>query len=252
MSRDVSKPGALRDRLRWVLVGALAALGACSSADTGDRVTTARRFIAERLRQVLHLDAVAIACPEVDDPAAGFECIGKARGRDAFLIEVAPARDDGAEELDWKLRGTRHIEYQLALDVAERVGVAPESVTCPDMGDVAAGFDCRITLPGAIEATAAISAGPRPDSFRWVAPDLLMIGVIEDRIASDLAAEGRDATVDCGPAVRRSVPETSFSCSIAFAGGGAGSATVYVLDREGHVQYRLDPGNSRAAAARCP
>lgn len=260
----MGRQGAHDGRPGWALgvavaLGALGALGACSSAESAssasDRVAAAKRIIAERLGRVLSVEVESIACPEVDDAEAGFECIGKVRGRESFLIEVAGADEAADEAVDedeaadaderrvvWKLRGARQIEYQLALDMAERVRVAPERVTCPDTGDVSAGFDCEVVFAGGTRTTAAISAGEPPDRFRWTARGILMPGVIEEGIQSDLAATGRAGVADCGQAVRRSVPDTVFSCSIEFAGGGAGKATVFVIDERGHVQYRVDRG----------
>lgn len=230
----------------------MAVLMACSGDEAHERIAAVKQHIAARLAQVLHVEVESIACPEASGP--GFECIARVRGQDSFIIEVAAQGTAGHEPaphgLAWRPRGQKSIEYQIARDLAERVRIQPLAVTCPS-SDVARGLECQVTLPGNKTTTVSVAAGQEAASFVWTARDILMPAVIEERIQGELRDQGKEATVDCGSALRQSVPGTSFTCPVTITGQGKAELRVFVLDDQGHVQYEL-AGPAPAEAARAP
>jgi hypothetical protein len=218
----------------------------CTCAGERDELAAVKQDIRASLNRALGLHVQSITCAE-GNPAPARDCLVEVRGQDSFIVEVVDsmaAGDPGA--LQWKLRGHRNIEYQLALGMIEQVRNQPERVVCPEAGDLAQGFECQVVFSGGIDTAVAISAGERADRFEWVARSILMPGVIEARIAEDVSAAGEQAQVSCGSELRRIIAGSSFECAIVYGGGGSGGgsdvAEVSVIDDQGHVQYRLRKG----------
>jgi hypothetical protein len=209
-------------RLAWVL-----ALACCGPSGP----SAVEREVAGELTRVLGLELESVACAAPAD--GGVACTARPRGHEPFQVMVV---SDGERRL--RPEGHRKFEYELALGLAERVRARPESVACPPDGDLAQGFACDVVMPGDIATQVHVSAD-EPERFAWTAPELLMPAAIEERIAGALRDQGREAQVECGSEVRLSVPGASFPCVITFAGGVVGSATVTVMDRAGHVAYRI-------------
>jgi hypothetical protein len=242
--------GDLHERRIAVVLAAVwaASQAGCTCAGQSDALARLKQDVTASLSRALDLDVESITCPRGADPAA-LECLVTVRGQDSFIIEIASVGDAGA--LGWKPRGHRNIEYQLALGMIEKVRSRPERVVCPEAGNLADGFECQVAFGGGVTTAVTISAGDSEDRFVWVAQSILTPGVIEARIAEDLAAQGRQAVVSCGSEVRRSVPGSSFECAISYGatsdGGEAGVVLVSIIDDAGHVQYRLRDDASASA-----
>lgn len=214
-----------------------AVLAGCSSNRGGS--AGIEEHIAENLARVLGVKVERVACP-AGDVQAGMVCTVSLRGQEPFDVDVAGRDDQGKPR--WKPRGKRKFEYQIAEGLAREVRQRPDAVICPDDGDVAAGFECQVTLPGDVRTTARVTAATKPEHFDWHAHGVLMLGVIEARVAEDLAQAGNPARIDCGTDIRLSTPEVSFPCAVRYTNDKASaSIKVTVVDAGGHVRYSLEP-----------
>lgn len=234
---------------RVVMVLALVAsqlMAGCTCSGERDALAGIKRDIRASLERALGLHVESITCSGTragSDPAAARDCLVEVRDHDSFIVEVVDSTAAGdAGVPSWKLRGHRNIEYQLALGMIDKVRNRPERVMCPEAGDLAQGFECQVVFSGGVDTAVAISAGERADRFEWVARSVLMPGVIEARIAENLARAGKQAQVSCGSELRRIVVDSSFECAISYGDSGSDVADVSVIDGDGHVQYRLRQG----------
>ena len=195
------------------------------------------RHIAERLSRALRMQVGSLACPTDGDVRAGFVCSGTLRSGQPFVVDVSGI--DPAGQPTWKVRGALNFEYQIALGFARAARGRPAAVACPRSGDLKAGFECQITLDDGHTTPVWVTASDRADRFVWRAGEVLMLGAIEEQIQLDLDRRDRTASVDCGRVLQKSVPGHSFDCAIQFGDGKSGSATVWIVDADGRIQYRV-------------
>jgi hypothetical protein len=123
--------------------------------------------------------------------------------------------------------------------VTKQIGANVKSVTCPETRPLKAGdtFDCQVEIDHgktAVTVTQTDEAG----NINMKTPNLVLkVGDLEKMIASNIKQNsGADATVDCGPKFRPSVPNETFECQ-AKAGADTAKIKVTVKDTQGNVSF---------------
>ncbi|MEM9491893.1 MAG: hypothetical protein AAGC55_22295 [Myxococcota bacterium] len=227
--------------------------GGCTTGSGESSGQVDRRLvglIVSELWDALALPVVSLTCPAGGDPHAGVVCTGwylRAGATEPLTVDVEGVTEDGQPR--WMPRGLVKMEYQIARDFVASVRVPSARVRCPAGADVKAGFRCQVELGDGSTAAVDITAGDRDGRFAWRAHDVLQLDLVEAHIRQALIEDGRPGLVDCGRVVQRSLTGRSFDCNIRLASGEQSSATVEVVDEQGHIQYRLagqQPGGRSA------
>lgn len=227
--RPVGQAGRCRRRL-LLLAGLLTCAGiGCSRGSAAD--TEAR--VRDELADVLDVEVVSISCPGCRAADSQCTCRGQLGSGEPFALDVLGTDEQGKPII--KPHGSKKFEYQVARGFRDQLRADVESITCPDNGELSAGFACQVVVAGE-RMTVRISAAPRLDRFLWAAEGLLMPAKIERGVQEHLAAQGQAATVDCGKTLRKSRPGAVFICDIRYATGAAGMVKLHVRDTEGNVE----------------
>lgn len=246
----ISARAAIHGPLQSVSVNVIAAtalamgLTALACSDRPNPNEPLARAIAGRLSRSLNVAIASLGCPRDGAPGDGFVCSGSLASGESFAVEVTGVGGDGKPV--WKPRGKLKFEYQIAEGFAAAVRARPRTVACPAGGDVSAGFHCQVTLEDGTVTSVHVTAAEESDRFVWRADEVLMLGAIEEQIRSDLLSRGKQALVDCGQGVQKSVAGRVFECALHFIDGTSGMAEVSIVDAEGHVQYRIDKSPEEA------
>lgn len=217
-TRPVGQTGRRRRRL-LLLAGLLTCAGiGCSRGSAAD--TEAR--VRDELADVLDVEVVSISCPGCRAADSQCTCQGQLGSGEPFALDVLGTDEQGKPII--KPHGSKKFEYQVARGFRDQLRADVESITCPDNGELSAGFACQVVVAGE-RMTVRISAAPRLDRFLWAAEGLLLH-----------AAQGQAATVDCGSTLRKSRPGAVFTCDIRYATGAAGMVKLHIRDTEGNVE----------------
>src|SRR5690606_27205402 len=119
-------------------------------------IAALEREIRSALADALGPRVLAVECPDGGDVRAGFSCIARMRDEQPFAIDVSGTSGAGAPR--WKPRGKMSFEYQIAAGLRDQVRQRPDAVSCPEDGDVSAGFTCRVAWPGGVAGEARVTA----------------------------------------------------------------------------------------------
>lgn len=226
------------------IAGLIAILIGCSGDARSDRRENAvEARVRGELALVLDLQIQSVSCPGCAAPGNRCQCRVEVRGAEAFEVDLLGTDEQG--ELALKPHGNKKFEYQVAKGFRDRLRVDVGSIACPRGGDVGAGFTCQVVVADHDEPiTVRISAAPRPDRFIWEAIGVLMPARIEKQVQAHLGSHGREARVDCGRTLRRSVPDSTFACAVRYADGTASEVEARVIDTKGNVKINYFQGET--------
>lgn len=125
--------------------------------------------------------------------------------------------------------------------VGEVTHLKPKSVACPEAIPLEKGFefDCVVTTESGDEVNVHFEETDSRGSMRRSIEALVNSNLLERTLHDAIARQGQDAHFDCGPRLRKSVPNTTFVCPGKLAGGAGVTATVTIVDADAHVSYSV-------------
>jgi hypothetical protein len=151
---------------------------------------------------------------------------------------------------------TRNLDMEIVKSsirdmVVKQIGANVKSVTCPETRPLKAGdtFECQVEIDHgktAVSVTQTDDAG----NINMKTPQLVLkVADLEKLIAGNIKqGSGLDATVDCGPKFRPSIPNDTFDCQ-AKAGEQSSKIKVTVKDGQGNVTFATVPDPAAADTA---
>ena len=138
-----------------------------------------------------------------------------------------------------------HVESIIKSGLAEQVGLAFSSVSCPETRAIKSAdvFECKaVAEVGAGELTVEVTQKDDSGTIAWklVNPEKVMsLTALEDQVKAAIARQMKvDAVVDCGGKRRVSAKGQTFECK-ATAGKDVGTVVVTVDDDKGNVSWAL-------------
>jgi hypothetical protein len=222
------------------LAAAVLLLASCSvTCTTGGEADKATRQIAPEISARAGVP-VEVTCPEFD-PAKTNQCQASAQTGQTFSVEV---KKGAGERWEWQPRGVDFgtaVAENITKLYAEAHGIQLPGLTCTPI--VVEGSaeppTCQARVQG-VDVVFDVKPGPGGATFlprRGFVVSSLAIELARD----ELAKLGIQAEVDCGPALRLSVPDSEFTCTVEDAAGDTRQIYFRVTDTDAGLRLRNKP-----------
>lgn len=219
----------------------LLALASCEARCTAGG--TSPEELAGQIRAKLQEQAgisVDVTCPDLD-PERDNQCSAAAPGGETFSIRV---KRGGDGDWTWETEGIAFGE-PLAATIqafyAQEHGLTIGKISCPPyvVHGQDEGAECKAQEQG-IEVVFGVSMGPERASFEPKRG--FVVSELAAKLAVDeLAKLNIQAQVDCGPALRLSVPGSTFICTARDSSGGTQPLYYQVTDDDGGIRVQSKP-----------
>lgn len=183
---------------------------------------------------------VEVTCPDLD-PAKTNQCQGKTQSGQTFAIEV---KKGAADKWDWETTGVafgKAVAENITKLYAEAHGIQLPGLACT--GIIFAGSaepaTCQARVQG-VEVSFDVKAGP--DGATFTPRRGFVVSELAAKLAIDeLSKLGIQAEVDCGPALRISVPNSQFTCTAKDASGDSRPLYYRVTSDDGGIEVQSKP-----------
>jgi hypothetical protein len=184
---------------------------------------------------------VEVTCPDLD-PAKTNQCQGKTQSGQTFAVEVK--KDGAAGTWDWEPKGFafgKPVAENITKLYAEAHGIQLPGLACTGiiMEGSAEPATCQARVQG-VEVVFDVKNGP--DGATFTPRRGFVVSELASKLAVDeLAKLGVQAEVDCGPALRISVPNSQFTCTAKDAGGETRPLYYRVTSDDGAIEVQSKP-----------
>jgi hypothetical protein len=197
--------------------------------------------VAEKIAPLLSERAgvpVEVTCPAI---VLGKTCQARAQTGETFPIEV---KQGEGENFDWETKGVafgKAVAENITRLYAEAHGLQLPGVTCPGImvEGSAEPATCQARVQG-VDVGFDIQTGP--DGATSIPRRGFVVSELAAKLAIDeMAKLGIQAEVDCGPALRISVPNSQFTCTAMDAGGETRPLYYRVTSDDGAIEMQNQP-----------
>jgi hypothetical protein len=227
-------------RAHLATAACLVMLASCASGRSdGDVAEKVARDITPALSARAGV-AVEITCPELRDDGAG-QCQGRVPTGETFPVEVAK---DSAGRFTAEPKGVafgKAVTEQITTLYAEAHDIALPGLSCPPilLASRKEPVQCRARVQG-VDVVFDVTLGDDGAAFHATR------GFVVSSLAIDLARKALarlqvEADIDCGPALRLSVPGATFTCTARDATGATRPLYFRVADDNGRIELRDRP-----------
>ncbi|ACY14901.1 hypothetical protein [Haliangium ochraceum] len=236
------RPSSQRARAALICVALAAGPAACKSGiDPALVVAEIEIELSERAGS-----SVDVSCPLLyTDKVA--TCTATTEDGASFSVEVRSGPDDTWPWEAESLTFGRAVATQIDALYTEVHGIELGEVTCPTLIRDDQSARCSAQVRG-VELVFDVTTGEDAPSFQPVQG--FVVAKLAAKLAIDeLAKLGVEAEVDCGPALRVSVPGETFTCTAKDATGAARPLYYEITGNDGQLRVRSTPPAAPAPAA---
>lgn len=215
-------------------------LAGCSvQCTTGGEADKVSKQIAPALAERAGVP-VEVTCPDLD-PATTTQCQARAQSGETFPVEVKKGEGD---KWDWETKGVafgKTVAENITRLYAEAHGIQLPGLTCTGImlegGKGPATCQTRVQ-----EVDVVFDIQPGPDGATSLPRRGFVVSELAAKLAIDeLAKLGVEAEVDCGPALRVSVPNSQFICMAKDASGETRPLYYRVTSDDGGIEVQSKP-----------
>lgn len=208
----------------------------CTTGGEGDKV-------AKQIAPAISAQAgvpVEVTCPDLD-PAKPAQCQARAQSGETFAVEVKKSAGD---KWDWETKGVafgKTVAENITRLYAEAHGIQLPGLTCT--GIMLEGGTAPATCQTRVhEVDVVFDIQPGPDGATSLPRRGFVVSELAAKLAIDeLAKLGIQAEVDCGPALRISVPNSQFLCTAKDASGETRPLYYRVTSDDGGIEVQSKP-----------
>ncbi len=215
-----------------VHVAILCLLPACELHCSGGSLS--KKDVEKQIGEKLTAEAgapVSVTCPEIKLGEEN-QCQASAPNGKQFPVLVT-----GAKELSWRAENITfgpRLAPLVVEHLREKFGFRLPKPACPPVVTVGDKAACTARVKG-VEVRVAFEM-KADDAYFTDVTGVISSDKIEPWLAGQAPEKLRPATVDCGPRIRVSVPETSFHCTVTGANGEAFDVEIGITSATGDVK----------------
>jgi hypothetical protein len=208
----------------------------CTTGDDADKVA---KQIAPALSEQAGAP-VEVTCPELD-PEKTSQCQARAQSGQTFAVEV---KKDAAGNWDWETKGVAFgtiVAGNITKLYAQSHGIELPGLTCTGIiiEGSAEPATCQTRVQN-VEVAFDVALGA--DGATFTPRRGFVVSELAAKLAIDeLAKLGIKAEVDCGPALRISLPNSQFTCTAKDPGGDTRPLYYRVTSDDGAIELQSKP-----------
>jgi len=183
---------------------------------------------------------VEITCPDLQENQPT-QCQARAQTGETFPVEVSKSASDAWTPEPKGVAFGKAVTEQITTLHAEAHGIELPGLTCPPLllASRKEPVQCQARVQG-VDVVFDVTVGDQGAAFQ------ARRGFVVSSLAVDLAKKALarlqiEAEIDCGPALRLSVPGSTFTCTAKDATGATRPLYYRVADDNGRIEMRDRP-----------
>jgi hypothetical protein len=183
---------------------------------------------------------VEITCPDLQETQPT-QCQGRAQTGETFTVEVSKGNDGAWTSEPRNVAFGKAVTEQITTLYSEAHGIELPGLTCPPilLASRKEPVQCQARVQG-VDVVFDVTVGDQGAVFQGTR------GFVVSSLAVDLAKKALaklqvEADIDCGPALRLSVPGSTFTCTARDSTGATRPLYYRVADANGRIEMRDRP-----------